>query len=97
MIFKTHKRNLINRFLISLLGAALMTAAPLIQAERSYVGTWGGIYKDYGQSIHFDSEQNRLWTGCFSSQIIIDAENSLQSHGNRQKPAFRDHFPGPQG
>ena len=44
MIFKIHKRNLINRFLVSLLGAALMTAAPLIHAERSYVGTWGGIY-----------------------------------------------------
>jgi chitodextrinase len=44
MTFKTHKRNLVNRFLISLLGAALMMAAPLIQAERSYVGTWGGIY-----------------------------------------------------
>jgi PKD repeat protein len=44
MIFKIHKRNLVNRFLVSLLGAALMTAAPLLQAERSYVGTWGGIY-----------------------------------------------------
>ena len=44
MIFKTHKRNLVNRLLMSLLGAALMTAAPLIQAERSYVGTWGSIY-----------------------------------------------------
>ena len=44
MILKLHKPILVNRFLVSLLGVALMTAAPLIRAERSYMGTWSGIY-----------------------------------------------------
>ena len=42
----------------------------------------GGVYKDYGKSIHFDSEQNYLWVGCFSAEIQQDAENSFQSKGN---------------
>ena len=42
----------------------------------------GGIYKDYGKSIHFDKEQNYLWAGCFSAELFLDAENSFQSKGN---------------
>lgn len=42
----------------------------------------GGIYKDYGKSIHFDSEQNCIWAGCFSAELFLDAENSFQSKGN---------------
>lgn len=42
----------------------------------------GAHYKDYGQAIHFDAENNLIWAGCFSSQIVLDAENILESNGN---------------
>ena len=35
---------LVNRLLMPLLAAALMAAAPSVHAQRSYPGTWGGIY-----------------------------------------------------
>jgi len=38
------KKSHLSRFLISLLGVALMTAAPLTHAQRSYIGTWSDIY-----------------------------------------------------
>lgn len=44
MSLEIHKRNLLSRFLMPLLGAALMVAAPSVQAQRSYLGTWSGIY-----------------------------------------------------
>lgn len=42
----------------------------------------GAHYKDYGQAMHFDAANNLIWTGCFSSEIILDAENTLESKGN---------------
>jgi len=38
------KKSYLSRFLISLLGVALMTAAPLIHARSTYVSTWTGLY-----------------------------------------------------
>lgn len=42
----------------------------------------GDHFKDYGQAVHFDLDGNMIWAGCFSSQIVINAENTLQSNGN---------------
>ena len=35
---------LVNRLLMPLLAASLMAAAPSVHAQRSYLGTWSGIY-----------------------------------------------------
>ena len=40
MIFKIHKRNLVNRFLMPIVGVALMAAAPTIHARSTYIRTW---------------------------------------------------------
>lgn len=44
MLFRMHKRDLVKSLLMSILGVSLMAAAPSIQAQRSYLSLWAGIY-----------------------------------------------------
>lgn len=72
MSYNKHKRNLIG-FLTPILGLSLMAAAPGAQAERSYLGTWGGIYPSSS------SDENALCALCHTG--IAGGGGALNPYG----------------
>jgi PKD repeat protein len=65
---------LVNRLLMPLLAASLMVAAPSVQASRSYLNTWAGIYTT---SL---SDNNASCALCHTDIAGVD-ENQLNPYG----------------
>ncbi len=70
MIFKIHKRNLVNRFLMPIVGAALMAAASTTHARSTYIPIWTGLYPG---SSSYSNAQCAL---CHNSTTSGSSENS---------------------